>query len=229
MDTGLRQALLGVDPVAADPEELWDRLYVATAMTGRRGALVHALGALDIALWDLRGKAAGVPTWQLLGSQAESMARPYASLLPHLAGLEATEGGAAFHKAIRTTILAIAAFAGLCAVGLLAIGPWALHVAFDKEGYTHIGLAVIAVGMGLHLTAGTLNQAALARGRAHQAAAAWLAAAVLFVLWMIVPIVSSELTRAEVGYAGCAAILCGLLYALYTRGPAAEAAAPAAA
>jgi O-antigen/teichoic acid export membrane protein len=143
------------------------------------------------------------------------------SLLPHLAGLEATEGGAAFHKAIRTTILAIAAFAGLCAVGLLAIGPWALHVAFDKEGYTHVGLAVIAVGMGLHLTAGTLNQAALARGRAHQAAAAWLVAAVLFVVWMLLPVVSSELTRAEVGYAGCAALLCGLLYALYRRGPAA--------
>jgi L-alanine-DL-glutamate epimerase-like enolase superfamily enzyme len=83
MDTGLRQALLGVDPVAADPEELWDRLYLATAMTGRRGALVHALGALDIALWDLRGQAAGVPVWQLLGTRTETMARPYASLLPH--------------------------------------------------------------------------------------------------------------------------------------------------
>jgi L-alanine-DL-glutamate epimerase-like enolase superfamily enzyme len=83
MDTGLRQSLLGVDPVSTDPQELWDRLYVATAMTGRRGALVHALGALDIALWDLRGKAAGVPTWQLLGEKAASPARPYASLLPH--------------------------------------------------------------------------------------------------------------------------------------------------
>jgi O-antigen/teichoic acid export membrane protein len=151
------------------------------------------------------------------------------SLLPHLAGLEATEGGEAFHRAIRTTILAIWGFAGLCAVGLLAIGPWALHVVFDKEGYTHVGLAVIAIGMGLHLTAGTFNQAALARGRAAQAAGAWLIAAVLFVVWMVVPVVDSELTRAEVGYAGAAAVLCALLYALYRRGPAtAQQATPAA-
>ncbi|HWH94154.1 MAG TPA: hypothetical protein VNT03_09865 [Baekduia sp.] len=144
------------------------------------------------------------------------------SLLPHLAGLEATEGRAAFARAIRQTVMAIAAFAGVCAVGLLAIGPWVMHLAFDKEGYTHVGLAVIAVGMGLHLTAGTLNQAALARGRAHQAAGAWLAAAALFVVWMVVPVVEDELVRAEVGYAGAAAALCVLLYVLYRRGPAAQ-------
>jgi O-antigen/teichoic acid export membrane protein len=142
------------------------------------------------------------------------------SLLPHLAGLEATEGRAAFGRAIRQTILAIAGFAGLCAIGLLAIGPWVMHLAFDKEGYTHVGLAVIAVGMGLHLTAGTFNQAALARGRAHQAAAAWLAAAALFVIWMLVPVVDDQLVRAEVGYAGAAGLLCLLLYGLYRRGTA---------
>jgi O-antigen/teichoic acid export membrane protein len=152
------------------------------------------------------------------------------SLLPHLAGLEATEGREAFSKAIRTTILAIAAFATLCAAGLLLIGPWAMHVVFDNDGYTRVGLAVIAVGMGLHLTAGTLNQAALARGRAHQAAAAWLVAAVVFVVWMVLPVVGDELVRAEVGYAGAAALLCGLLYGLYREGPATAAApSPAAA
>jgi len=95
-----------------------------------------------------------------------------------------------------------------------------MHVAFDKEGYTRVGLAVIAVGMGLHLTAGTFNQAALARGRAHQAAAAWLAAAGLFVIWMLVPVVDDQLARAEVGYAGAAGVLCLSLYALYRRGTA---------
>jgi O-antigen/teichoic acid export membrane protein len=146
------------------------------------------------------------------------------SLLPHLAGLEATEGREAFAKAIRTTIMAIAGFATLCAVGLLLIGPWAMHVVFDNDGYTRVGLAVIAVGMGLHLTAGTLNQAALARGRAHQAAAGWLVAAGAFVVWMVLPIVGDELVRAEVGYAGAAALLCTLLYGLYREGPAAAAA-----
>jgi L-alanine-DL-glutamate epimerase-like enolase superfamily enzyme len=84
MDQGLARTLIGMDPL--DPVAVWDRLYVGTAMTGRRGALVHALGALDIALWDICGKAAGVPTWQLLGERARDAFRPYASLLPRSQG-----------------------------------------------------------------------------------------------------------------------------------------------
>src|SRR5436853_6123562 len=49
MDLGLGQTLIGMDPL--DPVAVWDRLYVGTAMTGRRGAVVHALGAIDMALW----------------------------------------------------------------------------------------------------------------------------------------------------------------------------------
>ena len=81
MDLGLAETLIGMDPL--DPVAVWDKLYVATAMTGRRGAAVHALGALDIALWDICGKAAGVPTWQLLGEPAHGSFSPYASLLPN--------------------------------------------------------------------------------------------------------------------------------------------------
>lgn len=81
MDRGLGQMLIGMDPT--DPEACWKELYVGTAMTGRRGALIHALGAIDMALWDLAGKAAGVPTWQLLGeARPENELVPYASLLP---------------------------------------------------------------------------------------------------------------------------------------------------
>lgn len=120
MDTGLRQALLGVDPVAAGPEELWERLYVATAMTGRRGALVHALGALDIALWDLRGKAAGVPTWQLLGTQAESLPRPYASLLPHARTFDDL-----LTRFVEQTTAAQRAGFGAAKLELLICGPYA--------------------------------------------------------------------------------------------------------
>jgi O-antigen/teichoic acid export membrane protein len=144
------------------------------------------------------------------------------SLLPHLAGLEATEGHAAFARAIRQTILAIAGFAGAVALGLLAIGPFVMDTLFPSDtDYGRVGLAVIAIGMGLHLAAGTLNQAALARGRAHQAAAAWLVAAGVFVVWMLLPAVGDELVRAEVGYAGAAGLLCVLLYVLYRRPPAA--------
>ncbi|MEI7779262.1 MAG: mandelate racemase/muconate lactonizing enzyme family protein [Actinomycetes bacterium] len=87
MDRGLRQQLIGRDPT--DPRAIWDDLYVGTAMTGRRGAVINAIGAIDIALWDLAGKAAGVPTWKLLGEQAREELTPYASLQPEVTSIDA--------------------------------------------------------------------------------------------------------------------------------------------
>ena len=138
------------------------------------------------------------------------------SLLPHLSGLEATDGHEAFARAIRITVLAIAGFAGVVALGLVAIGPWAMDVLFGHGyDYGRVGLAVIALGMGFHLCAGTLNQAALARGHARGAATMWLVAAAAFIVWMVLPVIDDELVRAEVGYAGAAALLCSLLGSLY--------------
>ena len=140
------------------------------------------------------------------------------SLLPHLAGLEATDGRADADRTIRITVLLIAAFAGLVAVGLLAVGPTVMRLVFSGDDtYSRVGLAVVAVGMGFHLVAGTLNQTALARGLAGQAAFAWLLAAAGFVAWMFAPIVSDVLLRAETGYAAAAVILSGLLWGLYRR------------
>jgi O-antigen/teichoic acid export membrane protein len=152
------------------------------------------------------------------------------SLLPHLAGLEVTSGRAQFERAIRLTILAIAGFAGAVALGLLAIGPFAMGVLFDDAAtYGRFGLAAVALGMGAHLAAGTLNQAALARDHAGSAAAAWLVSAVVFVAWMLADVVGDELVRAEVGYLGAAVLLCGLLWLVYRRGATASGgAAPAA-
>jgi O-antigen/teichoic acid export membrane protein len=122
------------------------------------------------------------------------------------------------------TIRAIVVFAGACAIGLLLIGPWVMDVAFGKGyDYGRFGLAAVAVGMGFHLTAGTLNQAALATGRAAQAARAWLLSASAFVVWMLLPVVDDRLVRAEVGYLGSAALLCAQLWVLHaaaTRTPA---------
>ena len=130
------------------------------------------------------------------------------SLLPHLTGLEATEGHAAFARAIRLTVRAIAAFAAAVALGLLAIGPFVMRHLFGQHyNYDRFGLALIGLGMGLHLTSGALNQAALARDqRARRGLLLGLAAAV-FLVWMLIPAVSEQLLRTEIGYAGATALL----------------------
>jgi len=87
MGQGLTEMLLGQDPL--DVEGLWDRLYVGSAMNGRRGALIHALGALDIALHDLRGKALDKPCYALLGAGEPRAVTPYASLQPEVSSFAA--------------------------------------------------------------------------------------------------------------------------------------------
>ncbi len=139
------------------------------------------------------------------------------SLLPHLTGLHSRAGAESFHRTVRITLLTIAAFAAAVALGLLAVGPQVMHAVFAGRPYARGGLVLVGCGMGLHLVAGTLNQAALARDRAGLAAAAWLTAAALFVGWLTLPVVSDQLLRVELGYAGATGILSGLLYALYLR------------
>jgi O-antigen/teichoic acid export membrane protein len=141
------------------------------------------------------------------------------SLLPHLTGLEAKEGHAAFARAIRLTVLAIAAFAAAVALGLLLIGPFVMgHVLFGQPyTYGRFGLALIGLGMGMHLASGALNQAALARNRAREAATCWLVAAVVFVAWMLLPAVGNQVLRAELGYFGATSLLALLLALLYRR------------
>ena len=110
------------------------------------------------------------------------------SLLPHLTGLEATAGTTAFARAIRVTVLAIAAFAAAVALGLLVDRPVRAAGTCSSGrhySYNRFGLALIGVGMGLHLTSGALNQAALARDRARAAAGCWVCAAVVFLVWML--------------------------------------------
>jgi L-alanine-DL-glutamate epimerase-like enolase superfamily enzyme len=62
----LAPALLGEDP--RNVERLWAKLDAVTVpLLGQEPALVSAIGALDVALWDLLGKSVGLPCWQLLG------------------------------------------------------------------------------------------------------------------------------------------------------------------
>jgi L-alanine-DL-glutamate epimerase-like enolase superfamily enzyme len=80
MGRGLEEMLLGEDPL--QPEAIWQKLYSGSKMTGRRGALICALGAIDMALWDIRGKALNQPIYKLLGGAVKEKITPYASLLP---------------------------------------------------------------------------------------------------------------------------------------------------
>jgi O-antigen/teichoic acid export membrane protein len=146
------------------------------------------------------------------------------SLLPHLAGLEATQGHEAFGRAIRVTVLAIAAFAAAVAFGLLVIGPFAMeHIFFGQHySYDRFGLALIGLGMGFHLSSGALNQAALARNHTRLAAACWGLAAAVFLAWMLTPVVGDQLLRAEIGYAGATAMLALALATLYRHGASAR-------
>jgi len=77
--TGLRHVLIGQDPL--DIEGLWRRMYMGSVYYGRRGAAMHAISGVDIALWDIKGKKLGKPVCDLLGERKRDRIRPYASLL----------------------------------------------------------------------------------------------------------------------------------------------------
>jgi L-alanine-DL-glutamate epimerase-like enolase superfamily enzyme len=81
MSLCLRDLLIGEDPL--DIGRLWQKVYVGTCMHGRRGALIHALGAVEIALWDLKGKALSRPVHELLAGGPRRRITPYASLQPN--------------------------------------------------------------------------------------------------------------------------------------------------
>jgi hypothetical protein len=140
------------------------------------------------------------------------------SLLPHLTTLGSEGKESDFRASIRVTIMAIAGFAGLVALVMLVAGPHVMQIAFGKKhSYNRSDLVVVAIGMGLYLSAATLNQAALARGQVRRASFCWLGCAVTFIIWTLVPIVPSEVTRVVIGYLGAATLLCSLLYWLYRQ------------
>ena len=80
MGLGLEEMLIGEDPL--QPEAIWQKLYSGSKMNGRRGALICAMGAIDMALWDIKGKALSLPIYKLLGGAVKESITPYASLLP---------------------------------------------------------------------------------------------------------------------------------------------------
>ena len=77
--TGLKHVLIGEDPF--ETEYLWHKMYRANIYSGRRGIGIHAMSGIDMALWDIKGKALGLPVWKLLGGGFHKKLRCYASSL----------------------------------------------------------------------------------------------------------------------------------------------------
>jgi L-rhamnonate dehydratase len=95
--TGLREVLIGADPL--DTAGLWSRMYHASIYYGRSGVVVHAISGIDIALWDLKGKAFNRPLCELLGGTTDVKVRAYASALFGQDGCETGEKAARFKEA----------------------------------------------------------------------------------------------------------------------------------
>jgi L-alanine-DL-glutamate epimerase-like enolase superfamily enzyme len=74
---GLRELLVGENPLEIG--RLWDRMYRGAYYYGRTGAALHAISAIDIALWDILGKATGRPIHELLGGTRVDEVKVYAS------------------------------------------------------------------------------------------------------------------------------------------------------
>ena len=74
---GVAEVLLGEDPLQID--RVWQRLFDATSYYGRSGLALHVISAIDIALWDLLGKATGMPVSELLGGRRVDAVPVYAS------------------------------------------------------------------------------------------------------------------------------------------------------
>jgi L-rhamnonate dehydratase len=71
----LTKLLMGEDPFKV--EELWDIMWRSTLYYGRKGLVIHAISAVDLALWDVIGKALGMPVYKLLGGETKSRIPAY--------------------------------------------------------------------------------------------------------------------------------------------------------
>jgi len=85
-DLLVRAALALLEPLyrgenALEPERVSEKLHQNTFWLGRGGSVTHTISGIDIALWDLLGKAAGQPVGRLLGGSYRDRVTPYASLL----------------------------------------------------------------------------------------------------------------------------------------------------
>jgi hypothetical protein len=140
------------------------------------------------------------------------------SILPHLTRLRASGESDPFRRSVNLTLIAIAGFAGCVALVMLAAGPALMDLLFGGDfDYERGGLVLVSIGMGLYLSAATLNQALLAHGLSAQAAACWVSAAAAFVLFLLLADFDDRVLQVELAFVAAAALLSGALYGLYRR------------
>jgi L-rhamnonate dehydratase len=126
---GLAGLLLGEDPLQI--RRLWDVMFAGTYHYGRDGAALHAISAVDMALWDIAGKAAGRPISDLLGGRRAEQVAVYASEVMPGTPEEVSElGGRAVREGFRALKLGwgplgadIGRDVDLVAAARQAIGP----------------------------------------------------------------------------------------------------------
>ena len=123
-----------------------------------------------------------------------------ASLLPNLTTFRARGDHARVHRATMLVALAMGAFAALLALGAVVAGPWAMGALYGA-GFdaTRADLALLALGIGGFLAAGTFCQALLAREEGARAAALWSLAAVTFVA-MELTVTGTDFHRVSVAF-----------------------------
>lgn len=88
---GLREILIGENPL--ETERVWQKMYRRTMYFGRTSVTIAAMAAVDLALWDLKGKHFGEPIHRLLGGKQHDSIKAYASILFGRDGAETAEIG----------------------------------------------------------------------------------------------------------------------------------------
>lgn len=130
---GLADIIVGQD--AGQIRHLWELMFRGTYSYGRDGVVLHVMSAIDMALWDLAGKAAGRPVADLLGGRRSQTVEVYASEVMPSSAADVTE------------VVTRAVVAGFSSVKL-GWGPLGSDLGYDVE---LIGAARQALGLGRNL------------------------------------------------------------------------------